>query len=56
MHLCIFFLEATFNQFSTQKVSFEVFFGNIIQAAWFCRRCDSLRHPSKIFSHATSAK
>ena len=28
MHLCIFLLEARFNQFSTQKVSFEVFFHN----------------------------
>ena len=48
MHLCIFLLEATFNQFSPQKVSFEVSFRNIIRAAWFCRRCNSLQHPSEI--------
>ena len=36
MHLCIFLLEARFNQFSPRKVSFEVFFRNIIRAAWFC--------------------
>ena len=36
MHLCIFLLEARFNQFSPQKVSFEVSFRNIIRAARFC--------------------
>ena len=51
MHLSIFLLEARFNQFSPQKVSFEVFFRNIIRAAWFCRRCNSLQHPSEIFPH-----
>ena len=49
MHLCIFLVEARFNQFSTQKVSFEVFFCNIIWAAQFCRQCNSLQHPSEIF-------
>ena len=48
MHLCIFLLEARFNQCSTQKVSFEVFLHNIIQVARFCRRCNSLQHPSEI--------
>ena len=56
MHLCIFLLEARFNQFSAQNVSFEVFFRNIIRAARFCRRCNSLQHPSEIPSHATSAQ
>ena len=51
MHLRIFLLEARFNQFSPQKVSFEVFFRNIIRAAWFCRRCNSLQHPSEISPH-----
>ena len=51
MHLSIFLLEARFNQFSPQKVSFEVFFRNIIRAAWFCRRCNSLQHPSEISPH-----
>ena len=55
MHLCIFLLEARFNQFSTQKVSFEVFFRNIIRAARFCIRCNSLQHPSEIFPRTTSA-
>ena len=56
MYLCIFLLEARFNQFSTQEVSFEVFFRNIIiQAARFCRRCNSLQHPSEISPHTTSA-
>ena len=53
MYLCIFLLEARFNQFSSQKVSFEVFFSNIIRAARFCRRCNSLQHPSEISPHAT---
>ena len=53
MHLCIFLVEPRFNQFSTQKVSFEVFFCNIIWAAQFCRRCNSLQHPSEISPHAT---
>ena len=42
MHLCIFLLEVRFNQFSTQKMSFEVFFRIIFRAARFCRRCNSL--------------
>ena len=46
--MCIFLLEARFNQLSTRKVSFEVFFRNIIRAARFCRRCSSLQHPSEI--------
>ena len=41
-------MKAKFNQFSTQKVSFEVFFRNIIRAARFYRRCNSLQHPSEI--------
>ena len=50
MHLCIFLLEARFNQSSTQKVSFEVFIRNIIRAARFCRRCNSLQQTIKFVS------
>ena len=56
IHLCIFPLEDSFNQLSTRKVSFEVFLRNIIRAARFFRRCNSLQHPSEISPHATSAE
>ena len=56
MHVCIFLLEARFNLFSTQKVSFQVFFRNIIRTARFSRRCNSLQHSSEISTHATSAQ
>ena len=32
------------------KVSFEVFVRYIIRAARFCRRCNSLQHPSEIMA------
>ena len=48
MHLCIFLLEAKFNQFSIQKAWFKVLFLSIIRAARFCMRCNSLQHPSEI--------
>ena len=58
MHLCIFLLEARFNQFSTHRkchlrCSFIII---IIQAAQFCRQCNSLQHPSEISLHVTSAQ
>ena len=56
MHLCIFLLEAKFNQFSIQKAWFKVLFLSIIRAARFCMRCNSLQHPSEISPHATSAE
>ena len=56
IHLCIFPLEDSFNQLSTRKVSFEVFLRNVIRAERFFRRCNSLKHPSEISPHATSAE
>ena len=57
MHVCIFLLEARFNLFSTQKVSFEVFFRNIIRTAQFSRHVTL--HPSEIcrvYDHASHWK
>ena len=48
IHFCIFLLEGKVNQLSTWKESFEVSFHNIIRAAWFCKRCNSLQQPSEI--------